>query len=118
VTVGEIEALFGPPQRRCSVKIVLFHIQPRDDVDEAAYGAAYEEMLALVAEIPGYLGIDGFSGEDGSELAIARFDSDASLTAWRELPEHRAMQERGRREFFASYHITVTDLDQEYRWPA
>jgi hypothetical protein len=30
-------------------------------------------MLELVSGMPGFVGIEGFSGEDGSELAIARF---------------------------------------------
>jgi len=98
------------------VKIVLFRIQTRPDLDAAAYEDAFEEMLALVAEIPGFVGLEAFTGEDGSELAVARFETDEALAAWRVLPAHRRMQERGRSEFFATYTITVTDLDREYSW--
>jgi heme-degrading monooxygenase HmoA len=100
------------------MKIVLFHIRTRPDLDEAAYEAKFAEMLGLVSQVPGFLGMSGFSGEDGTELAVARFSSDEALKAWREDPGHLRTQEMGRREFFSDYTITVADVDREYTWRA
>lgn len=98
------------------MKVVLFQIRTRDDIDEVAYASEFEEMLRLVADVPGFLGIDGFTGEDGSELAVARFDSDEAIDEWREHPGHSATRERGRKEFFESYDITIATVSRHYDW--
>jgi heme-degrading monooxygenase HmoA len=100
------------------VKVVLFRTRLRDDIDAGAYQRAFERMLELVQEVPGFRGIEGFTGEDGSELAVAWFDSDEAIAEWRRQPEHLATQEQARREFYTSYDITVADTDRQYKWPA
>jgi heme-degrading monooxygenase HmoA len=99
------------------VKVVLFRIRLRDDIDAAAYQATFERMLELVSAVPGFRGIEGFGGEDGSELAVAWFDSDEAIAEWARHPEHVAAQERARREFFASYELTIADTGRQYSWP-
>jgi heme-degrading monooxygenase HmoA len=99
------------------VKVVLFRIHLRDDIDAAAYQRAFERMLELVQAVPGFRGIEGFTGEDGSELAVAWFDSDEAIAEWKRQPEHLAVQEQARREFFTSYEITIADTDRQYGWP-
>jgi heme-degrading monooxygenase HmoA len=98
--------------------VVQFKIKPREDVDQEEYGRTFERMLELVSEMPGFLGIDGYTGEDGSELALARFESDEAVQAWKQHPEHLKTQERGRTEFFAAYDITVAEVLRHYEWSA
>jgi heme-degrading monooxygenase HmoA len=57
-------------------------------VSEQEYQRSFERMLDLVSGIPGFIGIEGFAGEDGSELAVARFDSPEAIATWRDQPEH------------------------------
>ena len=52
----------------------LFHIKTREGLDQQEYQKAFERMLELVSESPGFVSIEGFTGEDGSELAVARFE--------------------------------------------
>jgi heme-degrading monooxygenase HmoA len=99
------------------VKVVLFRIRLRDDIDAAAYQRIFERMFELVQTVPGFRGIDGYTGEDGSELAVAWFDSDEAIAEWKRQPEHLAAQEQARNEFFASYDITIADTDRQYEWP-
>lgn len=99
------------------MKVVLFRIHLRDDIDATAYQHTFERMFELVSMIPGFRGIEGFTGEDGSELAVAWFDSDESIAEWNRHPEHVAAQERARREFFESYDITIADVGRQYKWP-
>jgi heme-degrading monooxygenase HmoA len=98
------------------MEVVLFHIHTRPDVDEAAYGAEFERMLELVSTIPGFVSIKGFTGADGSELAVAKFDSEEAIAQWRDHPEHVATRERGRKEFFAAYDITIATVSRHYDW--
>lgn len=100
------------------MEIVLFHIYPRDDIDGAAYESAFNHMLELVSGVPGFIGIEGFSGEDGSELAVAQFETAEAIATWREQPEHVRTRDRGRKDFFASYEITIATTWKRYAWSA
>lgn len=99
------------------MKVVLFHVRAREDINEVEYQRTFERMVELVSAMPGFRGIEGFTGEDGRELAVAWFDSDEALTEWKRQPEHVATQERGRKEFFSAYEITVAEVDRRYGWP-
>jgi heme-degrading monooxygenase HmoA len=98
------------------VEVVLFRVRTRDGVDVQEYSAAFLRMLDLVQTIPGFVSFDGFSGEDGSELAVATFEDEAAVAAWRDHPEHVATRRRGREEFFDSYDITVARITRRYGW--
>ena len=98
------------------MECVLFEIRTREGIDVAAYEAAFAEMLARVAEIPGFVDIKGYAGEDGSELAVARFDTAEAIAQWREQPDHVRTRERGRNEFFESYAITIATEWKHYTW--
>jgi heme-degrading monooxygenase HmoA len=99
------------------MKVVLFKIRVREDIDQAEYERTFEQMLELVSTVPGFRSIEGFAGEDGSELAVAWFDSDESIAEWKQHPQHLVTQERGRTEFFSAYDITIAEVDRRYGWP-
>ncbi|MDT7770553.1 MAG: hypothetical protein QOI30_3570 [Mycobacterium sp.] len=100
------------------MEIVLFHIKTREGLDQQEYQEAFERMLELVSESPGFVSIEGFTGEDGSELAVARFESADAIALWRDQPEHVRTRQRGRDEFFASYDITIATVWKHYDWTA
>ena len=60
--------------------------------------------------MPGFLGIKSYVAEDGENVSISRFESEAALTAWREHPEHREAQRIGRERIYASYSIEVATV--------
>lgn len=98
------------------MEIVLFHIRTRPDINQQEYQRAFEQMLEQVALIPGFIGIEGFSGEDGRELAVARFDSAEAIATWRDQPDHVRTRQRGREEFFEAYDITIATVWRHYDW--
>jgi heme-degrading monooxygenase HmoA len=98
--------------------VVLFHIRPRPGRDEAEYQRTFEHMLKLVSGMDGFHSVEGFSGEDGSELAVAKFSTDDAIRAWKAQPEHVATQQRGREEFFNSYQVTIAAVTRSYEWAA
>ena len=63
------------------MEIVVFQAHPRHGRDEAEYNQTFERMVELAAEVPGFIDIRGFAAEDGSELAVARFDSPEAVDA-------------------------------------
>lgn len=94
--------------------VVVFRSRLRDGTDLVALEAAGIRMIQLASAMPGFLSYKDFTAEDGESVAIVEFADMASLLAWREHPEHKAMQQRGREEFMAHYHIQVCRPEREY----
>jgi heme-degrading monooxygenase HmoA len=99
------------------MEVVVFKIRTRPDIDTEEYDRAFDHMLELVAEFPGFIEIESFQGEDGTELALAKFESPDAIAEWRDHPEHVLTRQRGREEFFEAYEITIATVWREYRWP-
>ncbi len=51
---------------------------------------------------------------DGERLSVIEFDSEEHLTAWREHPDHRKAQVRGREKFYTEYRLTVAETIRDY----
>ena len=73
-------------------------------------------MVERVRLIPGFVGVEDYAAEDGTELAVARFQTTEAIDAWREEPEHVRTRQRGREEFFSSYEITIATVRRQYGW--
>jgi heme-degrading monooxygenase HmoA len=84
----------------------------------AGYPATAERMEALVSKLPGFLGIKTFRAEDGERVSLFAFESLAALEAWRDHPEHRVAQRRGRDEFYAEYTLQICQPLREARFEA
>ena len=81
------------------MEIVLFRAQTRSDHDAAEYGRLFEQMLVKVQEVPGFIDISGFAGEDGTELALVRFETPEAVAQWRDHPDHVATRDVDARSF-------------------
>lgn len=87
--------------------IALFEFRLRADIDVAEWEQTFGRMVALASEMPGFISVDGYASLDGMELAVARFESEEALRAWKNHPEHVLAQARGREAFFDAYKVTV-----------
>lgn len=96
--------------------VVIFKTQLRDGADKVAYAKASRRMRELVETIPGFVSIKAYKGDDGEEIDIVRFQSEAGLEAWRNQPEHRKTQDRGRREFYDYYHVEACKVIRDYEF--
>jgi heme-degrading monooxygenase HmoA len=96
--------------------VVVFRGRVRPGVDQQALGQLGQRMYSIAAAMPGYISYKDFAAEDGETVSIVEFDTQDSLAAWREHPEHKAAQQRGRDEFFSEYHIQVCAPVRESRF--
>ena len=96
--------------------IVVFGTKMRADADLEDYARHSQRMRELVRQIPGFISIKGFVGEDGEEISIARFDSESAVKAWRSHPEHLLTQRRAREVFYESYWVQVCHTVRDYEW--
>lgn len=79
---------------------------------------AYHEMApriqALAEKMPGFISIKTFQAEDGERVSLVEFESEETLRAWREHPEHLKAQQMGRTAFYAEYRIQVCSVIRQY----
>lgn len=94
--------------------IVLIRTEVRSDVDAPAYEQLNARMEALVKDIPGFLSAKGYRSDDGDEISIIRFESAEALRLWREQPEHREAQRRGKQGIYAAYDVEVCEVTRAY----
>lgn len=80
------------------------------------YAAAAERMEELVNMQPGYLGVESVRGADGVGITVSYWESEAAILAWRQNPEHRVIQERGRSIWYSKFHTRVCRVEREYRF--
>ena len=73
-------------------------------------------METLLRSMPGFVDVNGYASAHGDEIGMVRFESLATLRTWREHPEHREAQARGRSEFYASYRIEVAEVVRAYEF--
>jgi heme-degrading monooxygenase HmoA len=97
--------------------VVVFRARLREGVDLTRLAALGARMFELASSMPGFISYKDFAAEDGESVSVVEFEDDASVLAWHAHPEHRAVQELGRAEFFAAYHVQVCEALRERRFP-
>ena len=99
--------------------VVVFRSRVRPDLS-AEVMAELQVRGARAAELaptmPGFVSYKDFTSEDGETVTVVEFESHEQLVHWREHPEHRAVQEFGRRDVFAEYQIQVCDVARVSRF--
>lgn len=86
--------------------VVIFRSRLRADAGPA-YGATADRMVELARAMPGFVSYRHYAADDGERVTLVEFASDESVRAWREHPEHREAQRRGRGEWYAWYRLTT-----------
>lgn len=86
----------------------------RTDADHG-YAETAERMIELARSMPGFLGAESAREEIG--ITVSYWESPEAIEAWRNHPEHRAAQKRGREEWYASFTTRVCRVDRESRFP-
>jgi len=96
--------------------VVIFKTHLREGADSEAYAKTSRRMHELVEQIPGFISIKAYTGEDGEEIDLVRFANEDALTMWKEQPEHREAQRRGREEFYDRYSVQACKVVRDYEF--
>ena len=99
------------------MRVVIFRSRLRDDVQDE-YGPEAMRLFELATAMPGFISVKGFHADDGERVTIVEFSGDAELEAWRDQPEHRGAQERGRTKYYAEYSLQVCSELRSARFAA
>ena len=84
--------------------IVIFRSRRRDE-DSADYAELAPKIFDLATTMPGYVSAKSYTSDDGEHVTIARFDTAEHVREWRNHPDHRDAQRRGRDEFYSWYQV-------------
>lgn len=97
--------------------VILFRTRLRANCPPS-YAPLADRMLELARAVPGFVSFQHYQAADGERISIVEFESEASAQAWRDHPEHRDAQRRGRDEFYAWYRLQVCRQDRETEFSA
>lgn len=83
--------------------------------------AEYERWAArihdLAVKMPGFISIKTFSAADGERVSLVEFESEETMLAWRNQPDHLQAQALGKKLFYSEYHIQVCRPIRAYSFP-
>jgi heme-degrading monooxygenase HmoA len=97
---------------------VIFELQPKQEkFDEYLKLAKY--LKPKLEAIDGFIDIDRFSSRHtkGRLLSLSTWRDEKAIVRWRTQAEHHAVQEKGRFEVFADYHLRVGEITADTAAP-
>ena len=83
----------------------------RTEVDEG-YGDTAEEMVALAARQPGFLGVE--SARSGLGITVSYWESTEAIRHWKADVDHMMAQKMGREKWYAAYKTRVCKVERDY----
>jgi len=96
--------------------LVVFRNRKRTDMDASAYAADADAMAEMAAQQSGYRAFKSYTADDGEVVAISEWDDEASARAWGRLAEHRAVQHKGRTDYYADYTLFACENPRVHRF--
>jgi heme-degrading monooxygenase HmoA len=90
---------------------------PAAPIGEAEYARTADEMEALAAQQPGYLGIDAARDPSGFGITVSYWATEADARVWKRVAEHAEAQRRGRDEWYERYEVRVATVTRAYSHP-
>jgi heme-degrading monooxygenase HmoA len=104
---------FGMEPEIARPVVTVFRSRLRREAETNGYGELAARMEARARAMPGFVDFKTFTAPDGERVSVVVFDTIAHQHAWRDEPEHRVAQRRGRDAFYSEYTISVCqELDR------
>ena len=94
---------------------ILFEVQPADGRKEE-YLALAEDLRPLLDKIDGFVSIERFQSlsDPTKILSLSFFRDQQAVETWRNLPQHRAAQAKGRAGIFQDYRLRIASVMRDY----
>lgn len=94
---------------------VIFEVVPREGQKDA-YLAAAASLRNHLDAMDGFLSIERFESltQPGKFLSLSFWRDEEAVRQWRNLDEHRQMQNAGRQRMFADYRLRVAGVIRDY----
>jgi heme-degrading monooxygenase HmoA len=92
--------------------IALFGGTYLENADLDELNEVTTQLVPSLETTPGFVSYNFFTGEDGRDLAVARFSSRDAVAAWRGNPVHRATWGR-MGEFYSDFWVQTAETYRE-----
>ena len=94
---------------------VIFESKPLPGKTDAYLNAA-AQLRPLLATVDGFISIERFESltEPGKILSLSFWRDEEAVRQWRNVEEHRRVQEAGRKSIFADYRLRVAQVLRDY----
>lgn len=97
--------------------VAVIFVSTRTANDEAGYARMAESMESLAHEQEGFVGITSVRDpHTGVGISVSYWRDEACARAWKNVPEHRVAQERGRGDWYRDYSLTIAEVTRSYAW--
>jgi len=94
---------------------VIFEVHPTES-GNSEYLEIASRLKAFLSNRAGFISIERFKSlsEDGKVLSLSFWESEETISDWRNLLEHRMAQKKGKEKLFSSYRIRVAKVERDY----
>jgi heme-degrading monooxygenase HmoA len=94
--------------------LVIFEFIVKPGKQDAYFEIA-REMQSEVEKIDGFLGVERFQSTIANNkfLSVSRWRDEAAVEVWRTQLDHRAAQEKGKKEIFEAYTLRTVNVLRE-----
>jgi heme-degrading monooxygenase HmoA len=94
---------------------VIFEVWPRPEHKQEYLDLA-AELRPILETIDGFISVERFESltEKGKILSLSFFRDEDAVAAWRNVPQHRKTQSKGRATIFENYHLRIAGVIRDY----
>jgi heme-degrading monooxygenase HmoA len=94
---------------------VIFEVWPKPEQKQQYLDLA-AELKPILETIDGFISIERFESltEKGKLLSLSFFRDEEAVAAWRNIPQHRRSQAKGRASIFDNYRIRIAGVVRDY----
>ena len=96
------------------ISIFRFRRKQVSPAERDEYNTMGARMMEIATALPGFISFREYKARDGEFLGVTEWASVEALTQWREHPEHRKAQTRGRDLFYTEYEVVICKPLHEY----
>ena len=97
------------------VAVIFSSLRDLKSGPDDGYAQTAQEMLALAAEQPGYLGVEStVRDENGFAITVSYWQDEASALAFKQVGAHKAAQKAGRQKWYRAYQTRVAVVTRAY----
>ncbi len=94
---------------------VIFEVHPADGQRDVYLNIA-ADLRPMLDDIDGFISIERFESlsQPGKVLSLSFWRDEESIATWRNLVEHRAAQQAGRKGIFRDYRLRIAGVVRDY----
>jgi len=94
---------------------IIFESKPYPDQKDRYLDAA-ARLKPLLADIDGFISVERFQSltDPDKILSISFWRDEEAVAKWRQVEQHRRIQEAGRKAIFSDYRLRVANVVRDY----